>query len=191
MLGVLLGFVLSLMRTSESRMIYAVSSVYVEFFRGTPVLIQIFGSLLPADRVAYRNRQSGLGDHRTQPLHGCHLQRDEVSRRDEGDRPRPARCLRSTRPWPTHQDNLHHFSANHPACHTDAAVQHSQPVQGKLAGLGGRNVNLLYVGQNIATRTFHPVEILTTVAFIYFAIAFPLTRAVTVLEQELLRKIEA
>jgi polar amino acid transport system permease protein len=50
--------------------------------------------------------------------------------------------------------------------------------------------DLLYVGQNIATRTFHPVEILTTVAFIYFAIAFPLTRAVTVLEQELLRKIE-
>ena len=41
-LGVLLGFVLSLMRTSESRVIYAISSVYVEFFRGTPVLIQIF-----------------------------------------------------------------------------------------------------------------------------------------------------
>src|SRR5690242_4594713 len=41
-LGVLLGFVLSLMRTSENKLIYAVSSVYVEFFRGTPVLIQIF-----------------------------------------------------------------------------------------------------------------------------------------------------
>ena len=51
--------------------------------------------------------------------------------------------------------------------------------------------DLLYVGQNIATRTFHPVEILTAVALIYFAIAFPLTRAVTVVEQRLLRKIEA
>jgi polar amino acid transport system permease protein len=51
--------------------------------------------------------------------------------------------------------------------------------------------DLLYVGQNIATRTYHPVEILTTVAFIYFAIAFPLTRAVTLVEQRLLRKIDA
>jgi polar amino acid transport system permease protein len=42
-----------------------------------------------------------------------------------------------------------------------------------------------------SARTFHPVEILTTVAFIYFAIAFPLTRAVTIVEQRLLRKIEA
>jgi polar amino acid transport system permease protein len=50
--------------------------------------------------------------------------------------------------------------------------------------------DLLYVGQNIATRIFHPVEILSTVAFIYFAIAFPVTRAVTVIEQRLLNKIE-
>src|SRR5580658_3442362 len=41
-LGMLLGFVLSLMRTSENRLIYAIGSLYVEFFRGTPVLIQIF-----------------------------------------------------------------------------------------------------------------------------------------------------
>src|SRR5580693_6973165 len=41
-LGMLLGFALSLMRTSENRLLYAAGSVYVEFFRGTPVLIQIF-----------------------------------------------------------------------------------------------------------------------------------------------------
>jgi polar amino acid transport system permease protein len=50
--------------------------------------------------------------------------------------------------------------------------------------------DLMYVGQNIATRTFHPVEILTTVALIYFAIAFPLTRAVTLVERKILNKIE-
>ena len=41
-IGVMLGFVVSLMRTSESRLMNAIGAVYVEVFRGTPVLIQIF-----------------------------------------------------------------------------------------------------------------------------------------------------
>jgi ABC-type amino acid transport system permease subunit len=64
-LGMLLGFALSLMRTSGNRLIHTIGSIYVEFFRGMPVLIQIFlDLLLSADRAACRYRQSALGDHR-------------------------------------------------------------------------------------------------------------------------------
>ncbi len=41
-LGSLLGFVTSLMRVSRSWPLRLISTAYVEFFRGTPVLIQLF-----------------------------------------------------------------------------------------------------------------------------------------------------
>lgn len=49
-------------------------------------------------------------------------------------------------------------------------------------------VDLLFVGQNISNMTARPIEILTTVALIYFVVAFPLTRLVTWLETRTLRK---
>ena len=41
-MGSLLGFVISIMRVSRSRLVRIVSTAYVEFFRGTPVLVQLF-----------------------------------------------------------------------------------------------------------------------------------------------------
>lgn len=49
--------------------------------------------------------------------------------------------------------------------------------------------DLMYVGQNISNNTARPVEVLTGVALIYFVIAFPLTRAVTVLERRILARL--
>ena len=51
--------------------------------------------------------------------------------------------------------------------------------------------DLMFIGQNISNNTARPVEVLTAVAAIYFIIAFPLTRVVTLLEQKLLRKFSA
>jgi polar amino acid transport system permease protein len=47
--------------------------------------------------------------------------------------------------------------------------------------------DLMYVGQNISNISARPIELLTTVALLYFAIAFPLTRAVAHLETRMLR----
>ena len=49
--------------------------------------------------------------------------------------------------------------------------------------------DLMFVSQNIANRTGHPVEILTAAALIYFVIAFPITRAVTRLETRTLKRL--
>ena len=51
--------------------------------------------------------------------------------------------------------------------------------------------DLMFIGQNISNNTARPIEVLTAVAAIYFIIAFPLTRVVTLLEQKLLKKFSA
>lgn len=40
--GTLIGLVLGLFRSSESKILIAISTVYIEFIRGTPLLVQLF-----------------------------------------------------------------------------------------------------------------------------------------------------
>lgn len=42
MLGSLLGVILSLMKISKNRVLNLISTAYVEFFRGTPLLVQVY-----------------------------------------------------------------------------------------------------------------------------------------------------
>lgn len=49
--------------------------------------------------------------------------------------------------------------------------------------------DLMFVGQNISNNTARLVEVLTIVALIYFVIAFPLTRAVSLIERRILAKL--
>jgi polar amino acid transport system permease protein len=49
--------------------------------------------------------------------------------------------------------------------------------------------DLMFVGQNISNNTARPVEVLTIVALIYFVIAFPLARAVSLVERRILAKL--
>jgi polar amino acid transport system permease protein len=190
-LGVLLGFVVSLMRTSESWLIYAIGSVYVEFFRGTPVLIQVFWIFFCLPLVLHVEIGNLSSAIIALSLYMAAISSETFRAamksisRDQHDAcvalglaplAKIARVIfpqTVLRAIPTLLSN------------TVSLFKESSLVSA--VGMS----DLLYVGQNIATHTFHPVEILTTVAFIYFAIAFPLTRAVTVVERRLLRKIDA
>ena len=49
--------------------------------------------------------------------------------------------------------------------------------------------DLMFVGQNISNNTARPVEVLTVVALIYFVIAFPIARAVSLVERRVLAKL--
>lgn len=40
--GTILGLIFGIMRLSKNKLIYAIASVYVDFIRGTPLLVQIF-----------------------------------------------------------------------------------------------------------------------------------------------------
>lgn len=190
-LGVMLGFVVSLMRTSESRLIYAIGSVYVELFRGTPVLIQIFWIFfclplvlhievgnLPSAIIALSLYMSAISSETFRASM-------KAITRDQHD----ACVALGLAPLPkiTHVVFPQTILRAIPTLLSNTVSLFKESSLVSAVGMS----DLLYVGQNIATRTYHPVEILTTVALIYFAIAFPLTRAVTVIEQRLLRKIDA
>ena len=47
--------------------------------------------------------------------------------------------------------------------------------------------DLMYQGRYISTQTFRPIETLTTVALIYFAISFPVSQLVTYIEKRFKR----
>jgi len=50
--------------------------------------------------------------------------------------------------------------------------------------------DLMYEGKFLATRFYRPLEILTIVAVIYFVLAFPFTQLVRILEIRLMKKLE-
>lgn len=64
----------------------------------------------------------------------------------------------------------------------------SAPARARVSALG--MADLMFIGQNISNNTARPIEVLTAVALIYFAIAFPLTRLVTRVEKGMLRKLD-
>jgi polar amino acid transport system permease protein len=190
-LGMLLGFALSLMRTSENRLIYAIGSLYVEFFRGTPVLIQIFWIFFCLPLVLHVEIGSLASAIIALSLYmgaiSCETFRAAMRAiaREQHD----ACVALGLAPVAkiTHVIFPQTILRAIPTLLSNTVSLFKESSLVSAVGMS----DLLYVGQNIATRTFHPVEILTTVAFIYFVIAFPLTRAVTIVEQRLLRKIEA
>ena len=190
-LGMLLGFALSLMRTSENRLIYAIGSLYVEFFRGTPVLIQIFWIFFCLPLVLHVEIGSLASAIIALSLYmgaiSCETFRAAMKAiaREQHDA-----CVALGLPPVAKITHVIFPQTILRAIPTLLSNTVSLFKESSLVSAVGMS-DLLYVGQNIATRTFHPVEILTTVAFIYFVIAFPLTRAVTIVEQRLLRKIEA
>jgi len=190
-LGVLLGFVLSLMRTAESRLLNVASTIYVEVFRGVPVLIQLFWIFfcLPivlhieignfASAVIALTLYTGAITSETFRASMRSISRDQHDASVAlGLRPLskilyvifPQTFIRAVPPLLSNTVSLFKESA--------------------LVSAVGMS-DLLYVGQNISNRTARPLEILTTCAFIYFMIAFPLTRLITVVERRVLRRIEA
>jgi len=190
-LGSVLGFLLSLMRVSRSRLLRIVSTAYVEFFRGTPVLVQLFWIFFCLPIVLGVE----IGNFASSVI-ALTLFMGAISSE-------------------TFRSALHAI----PSDHVDAAVAlglsrfqrvryvvFPQAVRLAIPTLLSNSVSLfkesslvsvvgmsdlMYVGQNVSNVTARPIELLTTVAFLYFVVAFPLTRAVSHLEARMMRTVGA
>ena len=187
MLGSLVGFLISLMRVSRSRPLRIVSTAYVEFFRGTPVLVQLFWIFFCLPIVLGVEISNFASSVIALTLFMAAISSETFR----------AALLAI------------------PSDHTDAGVAlglgHYQRVryivfpqairlaiptllsnsvslfkESSLVSAVGMS-DLMYVGQNISNISARPIEVLTTVALLYFAVAFPLTRAVAHLETRMLR----
>jgi polar amino acid transport system permease protein len=188
-LGCSLGFFIGLARTSRSTVLRAVSSVYVEFFRGTPVLVQLFWIFfcLPLILgVELSNLTSGV-IALTLYMGAITSETFRASLKSIGPEQLDA-CVALGLPRRAQVSNVILPQAVLRAVPTLLSNCVSLFKESALVSAVGM-ADLMFVGQNISNNTARPVEVLTVVALIYFVIAFPLTRAVTLVERRVLAKL--
>jgi len=185
-LGSVCGFFLSLALSSHTRFLCWPATLYVEFFRGTPLLIKLFWayfclpivfgiSLRPVTAV-------GIALICYMTAITCETFRGALKsiEREQYDACTalglgrgvqvlyvifPQVVLRAVPP----------LLSNVVALFKESALISSVGV-----------ADLMFVGDNLSNSTARPIEFLTAVALIYFAVAFPFTRLVTVVEKRLL-----
>lgn len=188
LLGSLAGFVISLLRNVRNPLVRLPITLYVEFFRGTPLLIQLFwvffcfpvvfgltlspyvsvmlALILYMAAITSETFRGALKSIASEQHDACTAL---------GLTPRvkilfvifPQALLRATPPLLSNVVSLFKESA-------------------LISSVG--IADLMFIGQNISNSTARPVEFLTAVAVIYFLVAFPLTRLVGVVEARMLRR---
>ncbi|WP_330208376.1 MULTISPECIES: amino acid ABC transporter permease [unclassified Pseudomonas] len=187
-LGSICGFLLSLLRLSKSRFISIPTSLYVELFRGTPLLIQlfwiffclpvVFGISIPPYVSVVLALTLYMTAITSETFRGAlksipSEQHDACTALGVKSWNKvfyvifPQTLLRAIPPLLSNVVSLFKESA-------------------LISSVG--IADLMFVGQNISNSTARPVEFLTAVAVIYFLVAFPLTRLVGVIETRMLRR---
>lgn len=187
-LGSLCGFLLSLLRGSPSRWLSVPAGLYVELFRGTPLLIQLFWvffcfpvvfgidippyvSVLLALTLFMTaiTSETFRGALKSIPgeQHDACVALGLTSWNKTVFVVFPQALLRAI---PTLLSNV-------VSLFKESALISSVGI-----------ADLMFVGQNISNSTARPVEFLSAVAVIYFLVAFPLTRLVGVVETRMLRR---
>ncbi|MBP1888033.1 amino acid ABC transporter permease [Sinorhizobium mexicanum] len=188
-LGCSLGFFIGLARTSRSAILRAVSSIYVEFFRGTPVLVQLFWIFfcLPLILgVELSNLTSGV-IALTLYMGAITSETFRASLKSIGPEQLDA-CVAlglSRRVQVTSVILPQAVLRAVPTLLSNCVSLFKESALVSAVGMA----DLMFVGQNISNNTARPIEVLTVVALIYFVIAFPLTRAVTLVERRVLAKL--
>jgi polar amino acid transport system permease protein len=187
--GSLLGFILSVVRSSPNRILNTAAMLYVEFFRGTPLLIQLFWiffclpvvfnvALAPYQCVfismmlymaaitceTFRGSMKSIGSEQHDACTALGL----ASATKVCYVIFPQTLLRAIPPLLSNVVSLFKESA-------------------LISSVG--IADLMFVSQSIANTTARPLEFLSAAAIIYFAVAFPLTRAVGLIEGKMLRKL--
>lgn len=187
-IGSLAGFLLSLIRMSPNRFIKGATTLYVEFFRGTPLLIQLFWVFfcfpvifrlpIPPYVSVVISLTLYMAAITSETFRGALKsisaeQHDACTALSLSPQAKilyvifPQALLRAIPPLLSNVVSLFKESA-------------------LISSVGV--ADLMFVGQNISNSTAKPVEFLTTVALIYFLVAFPLTRLVGVVESRFLRR---
>jgi polar amino acid transport system permease protein len=187
-MGSLAGFVLSLLRMSPSRPLKAVTTLYVEFFRGTPLLIQLFWVYfcfpvvfrvpIPPYVSVVISLTLYMAAITSETFRGA-LKSISSEQHDA--------CIAL---------NLSPQAKILYVIFPQALLRAIPPLLSNVVSLFKESAlissvgvaDLMFVGQNISTSTARPIEFLTTVAIIYFAVAFPLTRLVGVVETRMLKR---
>ena len=188
-LGSLLGALLALERTSGSLWLSLPATAYVELLRGTPVLIQLFWVFfcLPlvigfepsnfASGVIALSLSMGAITAETFRAALRSISRDQKDACAALGLSRWARTRYVVLPQALLRAT--------PVLLSNTITLFKESALVSAVGLA----DLMFIGGNISNSVGRPIEVLTSVAAIYFVIAFPLTRVVTRVEKGMLRKL--
>lgn len=187
-IGSLAGFIISMLRQSPVAPLRWLLTLYVEFFRGTPLLIQLFWVFFCFPVVFHIDIAPWLCVTLSLVMYMAAITSETFRgalKSIAGEQHDACVALSLTpkvkilyvifpqtllRAVPTLLSNV-------VSLFKESALISSVGV-----------ADLMFVGQNISNSTARPVEFLSTVAVIYFVVAFPLTRLVGVVESRLLRR---
>lgn len=189
-LGCALGFLVSLARRSDSWIFRNPAGVYVEFFRGTPVIVQLFWIFfcLPLFLGLELSNLTSAVTAMTLYTGAITSETFRASLKTIGSEQIDA-CVALRLPRFTQVTHV---------VMPQALLRAAPPLLSNCVSLFRESAlvsavgmaDLAFVGRNISNNTAHPVEVLTVVALIYFVIAFPLTPAATRVERQILAKLQ-
>lgn len=185
--GLALGLIVGAGRYSRRRLIHWPATAYVEIFRNTPVLVQImwfffaFPIVAPFAVSAYTAAALALALNTsafTAEIFRAGIQSIFPGQWDA------ARALGMTYPQQLRRIILPQAVKRMLPAFTNRGLELL-----KMTSLASAIAfpELLYGARTIATAHFNPIEAYTTVALVYFAIAWPLTQLVYAVERTLQR----
>jgi polar amino acid transport system permease protein len=188
-IGCILGFLLALARTSSRRLLARIATIYVEFFRGTPVLVQLFWIFFCLPLILGVDLSNMAAGVLALSLYMGAIASEtfRAALKSIGKEQYDA-CVALGLPERVQVTNVVLPQAVLRATPTLLSNCISLFKESALVSAVGV-ADLMFIGQNISMNTARPIEVLTVVALIYFVIAFPLTRAVTYIERRVLTKL--
>ena len=188
-LGTTLGFLIGLARASENALVRVPATIFVEFFRGTPVLIQLFWIFFCLPLVLGVELSNFISATIALTLYMGAITSETFrsSLRSVGREQMDA-CIALGLPRRVQVVSVVLPQAVLRAVPTLLSNCISLFKESALVSAVGM-ADLMFIGQNISNNTARPIEVLTAVALIPFVIAFPLTRLVTRIERGMLRKL--
>ncbi|NSL19843.1 amino acid ABC transporter permease [Agrobacterium tumefaciens] len=182
-MGIIAGFGLALLLMSPYRLLRMPFMLFVEFFRCTPAIVQIvwifycvpmlFDVFL--DPITMGVLALGLN------LTAFNAEAYRASIQAVPKEQLDAGIALGLNPW---QRVLHivfptAFRASIPVLLTNGIVIFQQSALVAIVAIA----DLMYEAKSLATETYRPIETFTVVALIYFAVSFPVTQIVGLLER--------
>jgi len=188
-LGLILGMIIAIARLSKNKIISTIASAYIELFRCTPVLVQIIWIFycLP---IFFNMELSGMTSgivaltlNVAAFYAEAYRSGIQAIKRDQYD---AAEAL-----------GFNKFQALRYIIMPQAVMIIIPVILSNSVSLFKESslvstvaiADLMYQGRLISTRIYRPIEILTFVAILYFAVAFPLTVLVRKIEEKISFKI--
>lgn len=182
LIGLSLGFVLALLVMSRSVLVRAPVTLFIEFFRCTPALIQIvwFFYCVPILFNIYFDAFTmgvlALGFNLAAFDAEAYRASIQAVQREQLD----ASIALGLKPLQriVHVVLPQAFQASLPVLVTNGIGTFQQSALVAVVAIQ----DLMYMGKSLATETYRPIETFTAVALIYFAVSFPISRAVSFYE---------